>query len=170
MPATTVSASPASKSNSIPVRKISNADADAALREGWGDFMEMRGDLIFVGLIYVLVGVVAATAVMGGALLPLLFPIVAGVGLLGPVAALGFYEMARRRESGLQSNWQHFLDVRKRPGANEIGVVAGPSARNLRGLDLRGQRRSTSHCSAGGSRRRSAHSCRGSSRHPKAGR
>ena len=124
MPATTVSKSPASKANSTPVRKITNADADAALSEGWGDFMEMRGDLIFVGLIYVLVGVVAATAVMGGALLPLLFPIVAGVGLLGPVAALGFYEMARRRESGLQSNWQHFLDVRKRPGANEIGVVS----------------------------------------------
>ena len=78
MPATTVSASNASKP-AIPVRKITAADADAALREGWGDFMEMRGDLIFVGLIYVLVGVVAATAIMGGALLPLLFPIVAGV-------------------------------------------------------------------------------------------
>ena len=42
---------------------------------------------------------------MGGPLLALLFPILAGIGLLGPVAALG-YEMARRRESGLQSNWQ----------------------------------------------------------------
>jgi uncharacterized membrane protein len=124
VPATTVSASNAGKTNQIPVRHITNADANAALREGWSDFMEMRGDLLFVGLIYVLVGVVAATAVMGGALLPLLFPIVAGVGLLGPVAALGFYEMARRRESGLHSNWQHFLDVRKRPGADDIAIVA----------------------------------------------
>ena len=123
MPATTVSASPQPKAG-IPVRTITNADADAALREGWGDFMDMRGDLIFVGLIYVLVGVVAATAIMGGPLLALLFPIVAGVGLLGPVAALGFYEMARRRESGLQSNWQHFLDVRKRPSAEDIGMVS----------------------------------------------
>ena len=124
MPATTVSASPQPKAGSIPVRTITNADADSALREGWGDFMDMRGDLIFVGLIYVLVGVVAATAIMGGPLLALLFPIIAGIGLLGPVAALGFYEMARRRESGLQSNWQHFLDVRKRPSADDIAIVA----------------------------------------------
>jgi uncharacterized membrane protein len=123
VPATTVPASPKSRAG-IPVRTITNADADAALREGWADFMDMRGDLIFVGLIYVLVGVVAATAIMGGPLLALLFPIVAGIGLLGPVAALGFYEMARRRESGLQSNWQHFLDVRKRPSADDIAIVA----------------------------------------------
>ena len=124
MPATTVSASPASKSNSIPVRKISNADADAALREGWGDFMEMRGDLIFVGLIYVLVGVVAATAVMGGALLPLLFPIVAGVGLLGPVAALGSTKWRAAGRAGCSRTGSTSSTCGKRPGANEIGVVA----------------------------------------------
>jgi len=125
VPATTMSQSPSSRANKIPVRKITNADANAALREGWADFMEMRGDLIFVGLLYPLIGVVAATAVLGGPLLPLLFPIVAGIGLLGPVAAIGFYEMARRREQGLGSNWQHFLDVRKRPAADEIATVAG---------------------------------------------
>ena len=124
MPATTVSASTKSRVKAVPVRTITNADADAALREGWADFMDMRGDLIFVGLIYALVGIVAATAIMGGPLLALLFPIVAGIGLLGPVAALGFYEMARRRESGLHSNWQHFLDVRKRPSADDIAIVS----------------------------------------------
>jgi uncharacterized membrane protein len=124
VPATTVNASHADKRSAIPVRKITNADANAALREGWADFMDMRGDLLFVGLIYVLVGIVAATAIVGGPLLPLLFPILTGVGLLGPVAAIGFYEMARRRERGLQSNWQHFLDVRRRPGAEDIAAIA----------------------------------------------
>jgi uncharacterized membrane protein len=124
VPATTVSAPRKSAAGQIPVRKIASADADAALREGWDDFMAMRGDLIFVGLLYPLIGVVAATVIMGGRLLPLLFPIVAGIGLLGPLAAVGFYEMARRREQGLQSNWAHFLDVRKRPSRDEIGAVA----------------------------------------------
>jgi len=120
-----MSQSPSSRANKIPVRKITSADANAALREGWADFMDMRGDLVFVGLLYPLIGVVAATAVLGGPLLPLLFPIIAGIGLLGPVAAIGFYEMARRREQGLGSNWKHFLDVRKRPAADEIATVAG---------------------------------------------
>lgn len=126
MPATTATPSTISQSDEgkVPVRKITMDDARAALREGWEDFMEMRGDLIFIGLLYPLIGVVAATAIMGGTLLPLLFPIVAGIGLLGPIAAIGFYEMARRRERGLHSNWPHFLDVRKRPAANDIAIVA----------------------------------------------
>ena len=125
MPATTVTASQTSASGKIPVRKITVADTNAALREGWADFMAMRGDIMFAALLYPLIGLVAATAIVGGPLVPLLFPIIAGVGLLGPVAAIGFYELARRREQGLESNWSHFLDVRKRPAADDIAAVAG---------------------------------------------
>ncbi|HET7816371.1 MAG TPA: DUF2189 domain-containing protein [Sphingomicrobium sp.] len=126
MPAQAVSGSPVpARPAEIPVRTITHADASAALREGWDDFMAMRGDLIFIGLLYPLIGVVAATAIVGGPMLPLLVPIVAGVGLLGPLAAIGFYEMARRREAGETSTWRHFLAVRKRPGADDIAAVAG---------------------------------------------
>src|SRR4051794_39361674 len=109
----------------IPVRKIGAADLNASLRQGWDDFKAMRGDLIFLGLLYPLIGFAAAVFTLNGPLLPFFFPIVAGVGLLGPIAAVGFYELARRREAGLTSNWSHFLDVRKRPAADDIGIVAG---------------------------------------------
>lgn len=108
----------------IPVRTLSPRDLNLSLREGWNDFLSMRGDLIFLGLLYPLVGIVAAVVTLGYNLLPLFFPIAAGISLLGPIVAIGFYELARRREAGLESNWMHFFDVRKRPSADGLGAVA----------------------------------------------
>lgn len=109
----------------IPVRTISTSDLREVLREGYRDFLDRRGDLIVIGLIYPMIGFVAAAFALGGDLIPLLFPIAAGIGLLGPVAALGYYELARRREAGLDARWNHFLDVTKRPGWDSIMAVTG---------------------------------------------
>lgn len=106
------------------VRRIGQPDLDAALREGWDDFKAKRGDLIFIGVLYPVVGLITAAAAGGSYVLPLLFPIFAGLSLLGPLAAIGFYELARRREAGLDSSWWHFLDVRKSPSIEQIGLVA----------------------------------------------
>jgi uncharacterized membrane protein len=114
-----------SSSRTIPVRRITGADVTRSLADGWRDFMEMRGDILFLMILYPLIGIIAAVALTGGPLVPLFLPIAAGVGLLGPLAAVGFYEMARRRESGLHSNWGHFLDVSKRPAFDEIAAVSG---------------------------------------------
>jgi uncharacterized membrane protein len=108
----------------IPVRMLSARDLNLSLREGWNDFLSMRGDLIFVGLLYPLVGFVAAWVTLGYNFVPLFFPIAAGISLLGPIVAIGFYELARRREAGLESNWLHFFDVRKRPSIGGLGAVA----------------------------------------------
>jgi uncharacterized membrane protein len=114
-----------SSARKLPVRRITSADLNQSLRDGWNDFMEMRGDILFLAILYPIIGIAAALATLGSPLLPLFVPIAAGVGLLGPVAAVGFYEMARRREMGLHSNWAHFLDVRKRPSFDEIAAVSG---------------------------------------------
>jgi len=106
------------------VRTISPADIREALAQGWADFLDKRGDLMVIGIIYPLIGFIAATIALGGTLLPLFFPVAAGVSLLGPVAATGFYELARRREDGLDCHWSNFLDVRRRPGWDAIVTVS----------------------------------------------
>ena len=113
------------QSAQIPVRKITDHDLHLSLRQGLDDFLEMRGDIVFAGLIYTLIGLAAVVMTTNGPLMPFFVPVVAGVGFLGPVAAIGFYELARRREKGERSNWGHFFDVRKRTAADDIAMVAG---------------------------------------------
>jgi Predicted integral membrane protein (DUF2189) len=92
------------------VRKIGSDDLQWALAEGWRDFQEKRGDLIFVALLYPAIGLIAAVLLFNDAALPLFFPVAAGLSILGPAVASGFYELARRREAGLEATWRHFFD------------------------------------------------------------
>lgn len=114
------------KRTQIRVRKISHEDLSYSLRRGLDDFLTFRGDIVFAGVVYTVIGLAAVVMTTSSPLMPFFVPVVAGVGLLGPLAAVGFYELARRREAGQQDvHWFNFLDVRKRPSADEIGIVAG---------------------------------------------
>lgn len=104
----------------IHIREIGIADIRDALAQGWADFNAKRGDLLFIGLIYPLVGLVVSMAALNQSLLPLIFPLVAGLTLFGPAVASGFYEMARRRERGEDASWRHFFDVFKSPSIGSI--------------------------------------------------
>jgi uncharacterized membrane protein len=120
----TMSGGAAAGTKAIPVRQITDEDLRASLLAGLDDFLAMRGDIFFAGLIYTLLGIAAVVMTTNRPLMPYFFPVVAGVGLLGPVAAVGFYELARRRSKGETSNWTHFFDVLKRPAADDMGIVA----------------------------------------------
>jgi len=125
MATNTVRSGSAARTKIIPVRTITEEDLRYALKQGLDDFLTMRGDILLAGLIYTLLGIAAVVMTTNKPLIPYFFPVVAGVGLFGPVAAVGFYELARRREAGHRSNWMHFFDVIKRPSADDMSVVAG---------------------------------------------
>jgi uncharacterized membrane protein len=93
------------------IRKIGFSDLADALAKGWEDFSAMPSHAIFLCLIYPLVGIFLIGLAFGYSVLPLLFPLAAGFALIGPVAAVGLYELSRRREAGLDSHWTHAVDV-----------------------------------------------------------
>ena len=106
-----------------PVRSLSTADLGWALQRGWDDFKAKRGDLILLPFIYPLVGVLASVFAFNAQLFPLIFPLAGGFALVGPIAASGFYELARRREAGEDSSWWHFLDPLKGRSRLPIAVL-----------------------------------------------
>ena len=107
----------ASSRDEYEIRRIGLPDLKIALQQGWDDFQAKRGDLVFIGFIYPAVVLMAILMASRVSILPLLFPLVAGSILFSPALASGFYELARRREQGLDSRWRHFLDVVRGPSA-----------------------------------------------------
>lgn len=93
------------------VRRIDTDDIRDALREGYEDFKEMPTHAVFLCLIYPVIGLLLGMAAMGGRMAPLLFPLAAGFTIIGPFAAIGLYELSRRREEGLPLSWKHAFDV-----------------------------------------------------------
>ena len=106
------------------VRRIEIADLIDALRLGWEDFKDIPSHAVFLCLIYPLVGFFIGGLMLGYNLLPLLFPVSAGFALIGPFAALGIYELSRRREAGLEVHWSHAFDVLRSPSIGSIGAVS----------------------------------------------
>ncbi len=93
------------------VRTITPRDLVDVLAKGLDDFWAMPTHVIFLSLIYPVAGIAIAAATLGYNLVPLLYPLAAGFALLGPFAAIGLYELSRRREQGLDTSWQHAFDL-----------------------------------------------------------
>jgi uncharacterized membrane protein len=102
--------------NELPrIRKISIADLREAFARGMDDFNAFPSHAVFLCIFYPIVGLFLGGLALRYNVLPLLFPLVAGFALIGPFAAVGLYELSRRRELGLDSSWQHAFDVFRSP-------------------------------------------------------
>ena len=105
------------------VRRIKTADLKDALSNGLDDFAAYRTDVIFLCLIYPLAGIALLWLTFGYEMLPLIFPLASGFALIGPVAAVGLYEMSRRRERGMPISWIDAFGVIRSPSFGAILVL-----------------------------------------------
>lgn len=105
------------------VNRIGVMDIRDALARGLDDFWAMPSHIVFLGAIYPILGLVLARFTLGHDLLPLLFPLVSGFALVGPVAATGLYELSRRRERGQETGWKSAWGVLRAPQMRSIAAL-----------------------------------------------
>jgi uncharacterized membrane protein len=107
---------PAEPAAALPaVRTITPRDLLDVLAKGMDDFRTMPTHVIFLSLIYPVAGLAIARWTFGYDIVPLLYPLIAGFALIGPFAAIGLYELSRRRELGLDTSWKHAFDILHSP-------------------------------------------------------
>src|SRR6516164_2238908 len=103
------------------LRRISTSDLYYALARGYDDFAAFPSYAVFLCVIYPLLGILLIGVASGTlSLLPLAIPIATGFALVGPVAAIGLYELSRRREAGLDCSPRHVFDALHSPSVGAI--------------------------------------------------
>jgi len=105
------------------IRTITISDLFDALRRGASDFWEQPSHYVMLVLIYPIVGIVLTVWMNGYQTWPMLYPLVGGFALVGPFAAIGLYEISRRREAGEDTSWRHAFEVLRSPAIGSIAAV-----------------------------------------------
>lgn len=93
------------------IHTIGPGDIRDAIVKGIADFEAMPTHVVFLCLIYPIAMLVVARIYAGYDVLPLVFPLLTGYTLIGPLVAIGMYELSRRRERGLDTSRSHAFDV-----------------------------------------------------------
>lgn len=110
---------------STDVRHIHRSDLKAALRAGWQDFLAKPSHILFLGLIYPILGFIFARLTSNMNLIPLIYPLLTGFALVGPLAAVGLYELSRRREKGEELHWRHAFSITRSPAFGSVLALGG---------------------------------------------
>lgn len=101
------------------------ADLRSALAAGWRDYLAHPKFGLFFAAFY---------AIGGGLLVYGLFelgegawsiPLIAGFPIIAPFAAVGLYEVSRRRQAGLPIDWRSIIWALRGRGDDQVLMVAG---------------------------------------------
>lgn len=93
------------------VRSITANDVNEAWALGLRDFQAAPLYGLAFGALYAAGGIAVVLSATAVGLSYLAYPLAAGFALIGPFAAVGLYEVSRRRESGLLVTWRAVFGV-----------------------------------------------------------
>tara|TARA_B110000858_G_scaffold198518_1_gene266114 strand:- start:622 stop:1434 length:813 start_codon:yes stop_codon:yes gene_type:complete len=92
--------------NDFHVRQITLKDLFQSLREGYEDYGTKPSSIPLLFLFYALFALVLTLFALGQDMRYLLFPMAAGFTMIGPIAAIAFFAMSKRREQGQELRWR----------------------------------------------------------------
>ena len=105
------------------IRQIELSDIPEVLRLGWRDYQRRPSSILFLFFIYPIIGVLCVYIAFSYDLVGLIYPLIAGFALIGPVAAVGVFELSRRQEAGEDPRLlDAFSVLRRPPGPAIVGV------------------------------------------------
>ncbi|MCC8935659.1 DUF2189 domain-containing protein [Bradyrhizobium sp. Arg68] len=97
-------------------RPLTAADPFRWLAQGWRDFVTDAPLSLAYGAIILAISLGLVTGLVALKRDYILFPVLAGFMVIGPIMAVGLYEKSRRIEEGKRLHWQNLLFVRPRSG------------------------------------------------------
>jgi uncharacterized membrane protein len=107
----------------LEVRKLRLVDLFDVLDKGIEDFRAKPTHLFFLAVIYPAATLFAALVVGDGELMPLVFPLLSGLVLIGPFVGLAMEEMSRHRERGLDMSWTTAFNFFASPSFKDIAFL-----------------------------------------------
>lgn len=109
----------------VPVSSdIEDADLRAAVAAGWADFRAMPIFGLFFALFYVLGGIALYFGMISSGQVIWFIAVAAGFPIFAPFAAVGIYEVSRRREAGQDVTWSNVLMAMRGQGNGQLTMMA----------------------------------------------
>jgi len=105
----------------VAIRRVTVDDSAQWLAKGWGDLRRAPGVSLSYGLVFAILGFALTLGLWRLGMGSLILPLAAGFVLIGPLAAVGLYEVSRRHELGRSITLANALAAWRR-NAGQIGL------------------------------------------------